>query len=218
MKKTAIALTGVGIGAATMFVLDPSRGRGRRVRLRESVRRVSHSARAVADLTVRDVRHRASGVAARLTDPLFDEPPVPDRVLAQRVRARLGRLVSHPGAIDVATNGGRVTLSGPVFTAEVRQLLAGVRSVEGVTAVDDRLERHEDQAHISSLQGAGPRELPSLAERWLRWTPTARLIATLAGLTLVALSSPNRPVRGAATGIAGVELLERALLGSDGRS
>jgi hypothetical protein len=40
----------------------------------------------------------------------------------------------------------------------------------------------------------------------------------MAGLALVALSSPNRPIRGAATGMAGVELLERALWGMRARA
>jgi hypothetical protein len=34
------------------------------------------------------------------------------------------------------------------------------------------------------------------------------------GLALVALSSPKRPVRGAATGITGVELIDRAVFGA----
>lgn len=105
---------------------------------------------------------------------------------------------------------------GPAMTArdvEVEQLLKGVEAVAGVASVEHRLERHRDGAHISALQGPGPRTVPSAPIKWLRWTPTTRLVTGLAGLALVALSSSNRPIRGAATGITGLELLERALLG-----
>ena len=212
MNKTMAAFTGAAIGAATMYVLDPSRGRRRRARLREAAVHVSHSAKAVAAMTARDVQHRMSGVAARTLDRLIAEPSPSDDVLAQRVRARLGRLVSHPGAIDVIANNGAVTLSGPIFEAEVEQTLEGVGAVAGVASIENRLAPHDEAAHISALQGPGPRVVPDAPARWLRWTPTTRMLASLAGIALVALSSPNRPIR-AATGITGLELLERALLG-----
>jgi hypothetical protein len=98
------------------------------------------------------------------------------------------------------------------------QLLKGVRAVAGVTTIENRLEPHREAGHVSALQGPGPREVPRMPARWNRWSPTARLIAGVAGLALVALSSPKRPVRGAATGIAGVELLERALWGTHARA
>lgn len=213
MNKAAIVMTGIGLGAAAMYVLDPDRGRRRRARLREATVHASHRAHAVAGMTARDVHHRVSGLAARALDRVIEEPPPADDVLAERVRARLGRLVSHPGAIDVVAKSGLVTLSGPLFEAEVEQLVTGVGSVPGVTAIDNRLEPHADADHVSALQGPGPHAAPSRLGKWLRWTPTARLIAGIAGLVLVALSSPNRLIRGAATGISGVELIERAVLG-----
>jgi hypothetical protein len=218
MNKVTIALTGIGLGAGAMYVLDPSRGRRRRARLREAAAGASHRAQALAGMTARDVHHRLSGVAARALDRLIEEPAPSDDVLGERARAPLGGLVAHPGAIDVVASGGTVTLSGPVFEAEVEQVLQGVGSVAGVTAVENRLEPHRNAAHVSALQGPGPRTVPRPPAKWLRWTPTARLIAGIAGLALVALSSPNRPIRGAATGITGIELIERALLGARARS
>jgi hypothetical protein len=211
MNKLAIATTGIGLGAAAMYVLDPDRGRRRRARLREAAAHASHRAQAVAGMTARDVHHRVSGVVARTLDRLIEEPAPSDEVLAERVRAHVGRLVSHPGAIDVAARSGTVTLSGPVFDAEVEQLLSGVGSVAGVASIENRLEPHAEATHVSALQGPGPRTVPSPPEQWLRWTPTTRLLAALAGLALVALSSSNRPIRDAATGIGGIELIERAL-------
>ena len=211
MNKIIAVFTGAVMGAATMYVLDPSRGRRRRARLREAALHTSHSATAVAAMTARDVEHRVSGLAARTLDRLIEKPSPSDAVLAERVRARLGRLLSHPGAIDVIANNGTVTLSGPIFEAEVEQLLKGIEAVVGVASIENRLEPHRDAAHLSALQGPGPRTLPTAPEKWLRWTPATRLVAGLAGLVLVALSSPQRPIRGAVTGVTGIELLERAL-------
>ena len=105
--------------------------------------------------------------------------------------------VSHQGAIDVIASDGTVTLVGQVFEAEVDQLIAGVTAVTGVTAVENKLEPHRDAAHVSALQGAGPRTLPSSSARWLRWTPTARLIAGATGIALLATSSARNSARGA---------------------
>jgi hypothetical protein len=211
MNKITIALTGAGLGAAAMYLMDPSRGRRRRARLGEAASHISHRTQAIAGLTARDMRHRLSGAAARTLDRLIEEETPADDVLVERVRARVGRLVSHPGAIDVVAAAGTVTLTGPVFAAEVDQLIQGVAAVPGVTTVENKLEPHRDAAHVSALQGPGPRTVPSPSAPWLRWTPTARLVAAMAGLALLALSSRKHPVRGAATRITGAELVSRAV-------
>jgi hypothetical protein len=212
MNKSTIALTAAALGAAAMYLWDPDRGRRRRARLGEAASHVSHRARAIAGMTTRDMRHRLSGAAARTLDRLVEEEAPADEVLVERVRARLGRLVSHPGAIDVAASGGAITLTGPVFEAEVDQLIDGVAAVTGVTTVESKLEPHRNAAHVSALQGPGPRTVSSLSATWLRWTPTTRLVAVLAGLALLATSSRKHSVRGAATQITGAELISRAAL------
>jgi hypothetical protein len=195
MNKTAIAVAGAGLGAAAMYVFDPSRGRHRRARLADAASHVSHRAQAIAGMTARDVQHRVSGVAARALGQLLEEGSPSDEVLVERVRARLGRLVSHPGAIDVLASGGTVTLAGPVFEAEVDQLVEGVTAVAGVIAVQNELEPHRDAAHVSALQGPGPRTIRSPSAASLRWTPTARLLAAMAGLALLSLSSTRHSDR-----------------------
>ena len=213
MNRMAIAIVGAGVGAGVMYLCDPARGRGRRARIREAGTHVVHQAQTIAGKTARDVEHRLGGTVVRARRLLLRDSVPPDGVLIERVRARLGRLVSHPGALKVTATNGTVTLSGPVFAGEVEQLVTGVAAVAGVKAIDNQLQAHEVAAHVSALQGPGPRHVPSRSERF-RWTPAARFVAGIAGLTLLALSSPSRPIRGAATGITGVELIERALFGS----
>ena len=210
MNKLLVGLTGAGAGAALMYMADPHEGARRRARLHEAALHANRLAKAAGGMTSRDVQHRLSGVAARLLEQFVEQPEPIDDVLVERVRARLGRLVSHPGAIHVTATHGTVTLSGPIFEAELEQILKGVAGVPGVMAVENHLEAHAEAGHLPALQGAGPRRMPTVAAKWLRGTPTTRLIATAAGLALLALAMPPTRAR-AAGGAAGVELLTWAL-------
>jgi hypothetical protein len=216
MNKMLIALGSLGLGAGIMYVFDPTQGRRRRARLRDASVRLSHTAREATVVTARDVQHRLTGLAARTRGRL--KPDLAgDDVLVERVRARLGRLVSHPGAVDVKAHDGVVTLSGPVFESEVEQLKAGVAAIAGVKEIENRLEPHESAGHVPALQGRSAIALPRGIAK-CRWTPATRLLAGTAGLALVALSSPSPTVRAAATRVAGLELLGRALVGFKTRS
>jgi BON domain-containing protein len=215
MNKLLVSLASAGTGAGMMYMLDPHEGRRRRARLRKAVVHATRTATAVTTMTSRDVEHRLAGVAARVRHRLAEEPEPIDDVLAERVRARLGRLVSHPGAIEVTASEGTVTLSGPIFQAEVEHVLNGVAAVAGVKAIENRLQAHANAGHGSALQGPGPRHVPQAPAKWFRWTPAGRLVAGMAGLTLLAVASPRRPIR-AAGGLAGAELLERAIFGARG--
>ena len=68
--------------------------------------------------------------------------PVDDDQLIARVRSKLGRVVSHPHAIDAAARDGHVALSGGILEQEATPLIAAVSSVRGVSSVDDHFERH----------------------------------------------------------------------------
>jgi hypothetical protein len=208
MNKGTIALTGLGIGAGVMYLLDPAGGKRRRARARYLVVHSSHTVKNAAGAASRDLEHRVAGLAARTHALLSAHPAPSDDVLAERVRARVGRLVSHPGAIEVKADSGVISLSGPVFAAESARLVHGVRAVPGVTRVDDRLERHAEAGNVSALQGRGAAH----AGGW-HWTPTTQVMAGAAGLALMALAARRRTIRGTAVGLAGFELFEQALRG-----
>jgi uncharacterized membrane protein len=120
--------------------------------------------------------------------------------------------VSHPHAIEVAAEGGYVTVSGPILTEEARPLLRCVRQVPGVKAVSDRLTVYEDSEahHASSLQGGQPRQGARFELFQENWSPAARLAAGALGAGLLAGAFRARAGMCAVLGVAGGTLLARA--------
>ncbi|MEW6208553.1 MAG: SRPBCC family protein [Acidobacteriota bacterium] len=210
MNKKLTLIGGIGLGAGLMYLFDPDRGKRRRARLRD---KAAHGARVVSnaiDKTSRDLGNRVDGLIARV-ESLFTCKETSDTVLAARVRSKIGRVISHPKAIEVKAEQGRVRLSGPVWASEVERLLSCVASVPGVKEVINSLEAHASAEHISALQGGRERTGKRFALMKVNWSPTARLFAGAAGGLLAAYSARKRGVLGAVTGVAGVGLLSRAV-------
>ena len=113
----ATLIAAAGLGALTMFFLDPLSGTRRTALARDRARHWMHEAADAAGTGWRDLRHRASGVAAGARH-LVHREQVSDRVLEERVRAELGRWVSHPHAVSVSVRDGRVLRGGAVLTPE----------------------------------------------------------------------------------------------------
>lgn len=178
-------LTSAVTGALAMYFLDPQSGRRRRARARDKALRYGHRVRDAWDVTLRDTQHRARGVLAASRRVLRRES-VPDETLAGRVRAVLGRYVSHPHAVEVSAREGVVTLAGPILQGEVHALLHAVKGVGGVQAVENRLQAHTDASHVSALQGGVPRRGERFELLQDNWSPAARLgVGTLGFLLLM---------------------------------
>ena len=141
MKKATIALVGIGVGAGVMYLADPDSGRRRRGRLRDIATHTSKVLQTAIEASSHDCENRLCGLVARMRLRVSRAAVPIDDVLAERVRARLGHLVSHPRGIEVHASKGVVTLSGGVSEAEAARLLSGVPRVPGVIAVEDRLDR-----------------------------------------------------------------------------
>jgi uncharacterized membrane protein len=194
-----------------MYVLDDSQGRRRRALLCDKLVAFGCTTRDAAGKVSRDLRNRAAGAAAEMRSRLRREA-VPDHVIEDRVRAKIGPLLRHSRSVAVAVTKGRVTLSGPVLADEVDRLLARVASVRGVAGVEDHLEVHQKPDNVPGLQGdPGLRqgERFELMQRY--WSPAARLVAGVAGGALAAGGVVAGGVAGAALGLAGVALSARAL-------
>jgi uncharacterized membrane protein len=207
-------LFGGALGALAMYFLDAGAGRRRRARTRD---RMLHAARVLNEagrLTARDTAHRAQGLLAG-TRRLFRHEEVSDDALVGRVRAALGRVVSHPHAVEVTAAEGYVTLAGPVLSYEVRPLLRCVRHVPGVRAVNDRLTVYQEPGNVPSLQGGVPRRPSRFELAQENWSPAARLLAGSAGAALVLGAMRARGARGALLGLAGGGLLARSATNLD---
>lgn len=152
MNKNYSFLTGFALGAAFMYVFDPAGGRRRRARVKDQFTRLAHTTGEGLDATARDLSNRAAGAAAEARRRFRSDRP-DDDVLVERVRAALGRVVSHPRAIDVEACNGTVCLCGPILTHEMSALLRAVELVPGVRHVDNQLEPHDQPGNIPALQG-----------------------------------------------------------------
>src|SRR6266511_187542 len=149
---TACASLGAGVGL--MYLFDPDRGACRRARLKDKAAHAINKTGAAAGSVSRDLTNRVRGLAAQ-AGSAFKSGDADDDTLAARVRSRMGRAVSHPGAIDVTAYDGVVTLRGDALTHELDTLLSCARSTPGVRGVDNQLQIHNRPGDIPNLQG-GP--------------------------------------------------------------
>jgi len=203
-------LSAAAAGAISMYLLDPDHGRRRRAivrdRLASGMSRLD-DARSVAS---RDLRNRARGVAHEVRSR-FKREDVPDEILCERVRSRLGYAVSHPGAIEVSALSGRVVLSGAVLEREYVRLLRTVWAVRGVADVEDRLAVYESAAGISALQGGSKSPGPRFGPLQENWSPGLRVImGATGGALLINALAGRRSALGFLGGIGGAALIARS--------
>ncbi len=137
-------LSGIGLGAGLMYLLDPAGGRQRRTLVRDKGTQAWSAGSGAVRKTSKHVGNRAKGLAAGVSSRLHQED-VPDEVIVARVRSKMGHYVAQPSLIGVVAEDGRVTLTGRVQASEAGPLLGAVQAVRGVKEIDDRLEVEEGQ-------------------------------------------------------------------------
>ena len=193
--NTRDLLTGAGVGAAVAFMLDPDRGRRRRALVRDKMTRATHLTRDGLDATARDLSNRARGIVAA-TRGRFSEGVVSDERLAARVRAKLGRVSSHPRAIEVFARDGEVILRGQILADEAMHAIDYVSSIRGVRDVINELELYETAEGVPSLQGAGRTAGWDLDIMQSNWAPATRALVSASviatGVCLAAYARRNR--------------------------
>jgi uncharacterized membrane protein len=183
LRSSLTFISGLGVGAGLAYLLDPDRGARRRALVRDKLTRAARRQGEVFEKGARDLSHRTSGLVARVSGSARRREDVDDAVLVERVRAKLGRYVSHPGSIDIEAHEGRITVKGPIFADEIDAALHAIRRVPGVQSVESDLEPHETAENVPGLQGAArpqPRSLP-LRDNW---PPAIRVLATAGGASL----------------------------------
>lgn len=195
-SRIAWMLGGAALGAVAMFLVDPDRGRRRRALATDKIRSAVSRTGGAVDVASRDLGNRVQGLRAQASRVFArDKSAADDRILMERVRQKIGRAVSHPHAIGVVAQQGRIILSGPVLAHEKEQLLETVSGVSGVGEIEDNLDAHERADGISSLQGSG--RLAASAARD-SWTPALRAVALIGGgvlgLTGLTRRTPASPL------------------------
>ena len=202
-------ISGMGLGAGIMYVLDPDRGNRRRAMAQQKLFRLGRLAEDALDKGVRDIEHRAEGLVhdARC---LVSREHIPDNILEQRVRAKLGRVTCHPGSIEVRASNRQVTLSGPVLRGEADDIARAVRHVRGVRNVDSHLEEHDSSESIPVLQGRShrPGDKPELLQE--NWAPGTRLVMGGLGLTLLLRALRDPGFLNTVAGVLGFALVARS--------
>ena len=207
----SLVLAAVG-GAIATSAVTALRDASRRTRAKN---RMTSAASHTVDLmgkAARDAKNRVSGAAASAKH-LMRKDHASDEKLVARVRSRLGRVVTHPHAIQVSAHDGQVVLAGPILRPEVGHLLHELRKVRGVRGIENRLEQHQPGSNVPSLQGPGraPRA-PELFQE--RWTPSLRVGAAALGAIAAAIGVTRIPrSRASGLGLTGVGslLLARAV-------
>jgi hypothetical protein len=191
-----------GLGASLMYLLDPSAGRRRRALLRDQVAHAAHAGNDWCAKSSRDFMNRVEGMRARWQRE--DDEAVDDTTIEARVRAALGRVTTHAGAIGVESRGGIVELVGPVLAREHRSVVHTVARVRGVADLIDHLAVHEDADSVPGLQGEG--SIPAS-----NWSRPARLASIAGGAALIAYGVQQRTLVGGIAAAVGAGLVARSL-------
>jgi len=209
MKRTLSIAGAFGLGLGVMYFFDPVYGRRRRALTRDQFHSTARRATCIARKTREDLQNRTRGVIASLRSN--HRADASDPVVEARIHAKLGRVISHPRALQVHVNGGCATLRGPVLSQEVPALLAAVAAIPGVCEVNNQLDLHEEAGNIPALQGHGA---PARTRFFLakdNWPPAARLVSLVAGGALGFYGLVHGKLVGKLLALSGGALCLRAL-------
>jgi len=193
-----------------MYMFDPNRGRTRRAIARDKAASLYNASGQAVARTTQDIRNRATGVAASTRSMLKSEP-VTDEKLVARIRAKMGRYVSHPHAVDVQASNGNVTLTGSILAHEAGKFLKCVKGIPGVQNIEDKLDVHGSPGSNQNAQAESVRA----GENWdfmnKNWSPTTRVMASAVGGGLLLYGMKSRSKIGKATSALGLGLLTRGI-------
>lgn len=165
-------------GAAAFYFLDRERGHARRAAFATKARHLGTNVAEGAVKSARDSWHHVAGTARQAWFNFARNEWPEDRILVERIRSRMGRMVSHPHKIHVVSDDGVVTLWGAASEEEIRKLAHVVQAMPGVREVINHLEVHEGKEPV--LSGPSPFKT-AREETLLNWSPSKRLMAGMAG-------------------------------------
>jgi osmotically-inducible protein OsmY len=155
MKQILNITAAFAAGAIAMYYLDSTMGRRRRALVRDKIVGVSRDAAEIVGAKGKRMADRARGVMATGSlDRTSSSEPQSDAQLRERVRSRMGHLVSHPRAIEVSVEDGVVRLTGQVLTQELDGLLSQLTGMAGVRKVHNALSTLNDPSGFGEVKAA----------------------------------------------------------------
>jgi hypothetical protein len=211
MNGTTSLFAGVGIGALAMYLLDPDRGRTRRAHLTQKAQRLGRMKAGRWEAATEDARNRLVGLWNEAAAK-FKADDASDEAVEARIRAALGRSVTHPGAIEVTYANGTAELTGDILATELDGLLAAVRNVKGVREVRDHLDVHDEPGNVSALQGEGRIEAESRT-----MMPGPALGVGLLGVGLAIYGMTRKDAAGRAMSAAGALMAGKGMWDLEGK-
>lgn len=155
MNRPLGTLGAMAAGALAMYYLDPELGARRRALLAELVR---------SGLPAERRAQRRDRLARRTYHRVTHADPQSDADLRDRIQTRLGRLVSHPGAIDVSVDNGVVRLGGRVLAKERDGLLEQVQQMPGVQKLINAMSAYDDPQELARRAATTESATESAAE------------------------------------------------------
>jgi osmotically-inducible protein OsmY len=159
-RQLAFLGGGAGLGAGLMYLLDPQGGNQRRTLVRDKATQAYTASSGAVRTSATGLGNRGRSLAERGrglatgAGAFLSKDGVKDRVLAERLRSKLGRWVSHPDAVQVDVNEGNVTLRGHILATNSADLLLKVSQMKGVRSVESELEIHASAEGVEALQGS----------------------------------------------------------------
>jgi len=184
-RSYGLGLVAAIAAAGAAFFFDPRSGGRRRALMRDHLHRSVNQSREFLGKAGRDARQRIGGSYSGLLSRFRRAEELDDRIVEERVRAALGRLTTHPGAVDGVCRNGVVYLSGHILQDDADRVVRGLARVRGVREVVNELRVHEDARSISALQGGSTRQAsPRFEFRQTNWSPAPRALAGAGGLAI----------------------------------
>jgi len=189
MKKPLLAITALLSGAAAMYFLDPELGHRRRALVRDKIVGAGGDAYDAVGDTAKHAADKARGALAAARRVVWPFGTPSDAKLEQRIRSRLGHLVTHPRAVQIEVAAGCVRMRGKVLRHELATLMTGLWAVPGVQRIINELALYRESGDEPELQGDGGAPVRVARTRMRSALP---LIAVAAPAVAIALVSWRR--------------------------
>lgn len=184
-RRVFSPLAGICVGMLAMYYLDPNRGRRRRALLSDKIISSSSKLGDFIDAAVENILGELKGLIASVNRLFRYNERVPNALLVERLRSKMGRCVSHPRAIEIVANDGEIVLRGPILEGEVQPLISCLRSVNGVRAIRNELSSYRTAENIPALQGGQVRRGSRSEIMQSNWSPAFRVMMASLAFRLV---------------------------------